>query len=495
MLFPTITFFIFFAVVFALYWGLGRQVAWRQNLILLGASYFFYGWWDLTFLGLLILVTAVNFLLGMKVSRIVQKPQRFPWLVCGLIFNLGVLIYFKYLNFFATQFVALLELFGIEASWLLVTILQPIGISFYIFLAISYLIDRYHDRIKSPVGVVPFALSISFFPILLAGPVHRPAWLLPQLDKPRGFEPSMAQSGLRQFLWGLFMKLIIADHFAQHADTIFGNPDAFSGSTLLLGLLFFTIQIYADFAGYSHMAIGIGKLLGIPIVNNFAYPYFASNIRLFWQRWNISLTRWFRDYVFLPVAYALSDRWKQTRLLGMATEKVIYFMAALVTWTLTGLWHGAGYTFLFWGLLHGIYLTGFHFGIKSRKKTLRRFSLASNQKVVQILEGSITLILVIFAWLFFRASDLSQAWHILQGITSPGLFAMPHFPGDSNLFNLLLVTIFFFGMEWYGRREACPLDWINKRWARGFRWAFYYALVLLILFFHPPPQPFIYFQF
>jgi alginate O-acetyltransferase complex protein AlgI len=495
MLFPTFTFALFFAVVFTAYWTLGNRSASRQNLILLVASYFFYGWWSPKFLGLLILVTTINFLLGQGISRSNTKKGKLSCLILGLIINIGVLIYFKYLNFFGAEFNQLLQFFGIQTNWFISTIIQPIGISFYLFLAISFLVDVFHKRIQTPINPISFALSLSFFPILLAGPVHRPAWLLPELKKPRYFSSSLALSGTRQVLWGLFMKLVIADHCAQHVNTIFTTPDAFGGSTLLLGVLLFSIQIYADFAGYSHMAIGISKLLGINIMQNFAYPYFASTIRQFWQRWNISLTQWFRDYLFLPIAYALSDRWKNPRVLGIQTEKMIYFIAAVVTWVLTGLWHGAGYTFLVWGLLHGVYLILFHFGMKTRKKIYKNLHLTPTQKRVKIMEGGITMLLVGFAWLFFRAENMADAGLILQKVTSSSLFAIPAFPGDSNLFNLLLVTILFFGIEWYGRNEPCPVDRIQASWPRIFRWGLYYALIILMLFFHPPPQPFVYFQF
>ncbi len=495
MLFPTITFALFFMTVFVLYWFVFSKNLKIQNLLLVISSYLFYGWWDWRFLALLFLVATANYFIAIRMNRQGHRSFRKRWLISGLIINIGTLVIFKYFGFFTEEFIRLMTTVGLRVNPITINIIQPLGISFYIFLAISYHVDVFQRKIPAEKNIVNVALSLSFFPIILAGPVHRPAWLLPQIKRERVFDKAQAYDGLKQILWGLFMKIVIADHCADHVNTIFHDIPAWSGSTLLLGMLLFTIQIYADFAGYSHMAIGLGKLLGFRIIQNFDYPYFARDIRQFWQKWNISLTRWFRDYLFLPIAFSLSRKLKQDRIYGINTDLLIYITGITVTWTVTGLWHGANFTFIIWGMIHGGLLILFQIFKKTRKRILQQIHVNNKNTCLKILDTGFTFTLIMFSWVFFRASTIGDAGNYIVKIFSPSLFTIPRFTGDSNLFKLFLIITAFMVIEWIGRKQEYPISTLGQRWPRILRWSLYYIIILFIIFFTQPQQPFIYFQF
>ena len=351
MLFTTIEFGIFTFIVFVLYWFILNKNNKLQNLLLLLSSYFFYAFWDWRFLFLLIFNSFTNYIIGKFIHLSNKKKARKRWLILGLFLNIGVLIYFKYFNFFIESFINLFSKFGIILQYPSLSIILPIGISFYTFLSISYIIDVYQKKIANSVNIIHVLLALSFFPIILAGPIQRPVSLISQINNKRIFNYSFATNGLKQILWGLFMKVVIADRCALIVNQIFQNFSIHKGSTLLSGGLFYTIQVYSDFAGYSLIALGVSKLFGFDLMKNFAYPYFSRDITQFWKRWHISLTTWFRDYVFLPISYQLSRRFPSEKVLFIKTDIFIYFIGISLTWLLTGLWHGGNYTFVLWELL------------------------------------------------------------------------------------------------------------------------------------------------
>ncbi len=361
MLYTSAEFALFFSFVFLLYWLVLKKSLKLQNLFLLVAGYFFYGLWSWKFLLLLMAVSLVNWLTGLLIAGSSVPARRRMILLAGLLINAGTLGIFKYYNFFIEGFVSSMTAMGLHLHALTLDLLLPVGISFYIFVGISYIMDVYRCKLDAEKRIIPALLSFSFFPVILAGPVERPVSLLPQIKAPRVFDSDLAVDGIRQFVWGLFMKMVVANNCSVFTGKVFSDRGTMSGGSLLLGAVFFAVQIYADFSGYSDMAIGIGKLLGFRIRRNFAFPYFAGDIAEFWRRWNISLTGWFRDYIFLPVAYLISGKIRGARFLLIKTELFIYIMAITITWTFTGLWHGANYTFIAWGWIHGGLLILYHY--------------------------------------------------------------------------------------------------------------------------------------
>ena len=314
MLFTSINFFYFISLIFILYWIILKKSLKGQNYLLLIGGYFFYGWWDWRFLFLLIFISIFNFYISLLIQKDHKQDYRKIFFLIALIINLGTLFTFKYLNFFLDGFTNIFSVFGFKLDNVTLNILLPLGLSFYIFISLSYIIDVYRNNlIVKNKDFSDVLLSLSFFPIILAGPIQRPRTLLPQIQKKREFNYTQAVNGLRQILWGLFMKIVIADNCSVFVDTILKNYFDYKGSTLLLAAFMFTVQIYADFAGYSNIAIGIGKLLGFDIMKNFAFPYFSRDLGIFWKRWNISLTTWFRDFLFLPIAYSLTRKIKTKR--------------------------------------------------------------------------------------------------------------------------------------------------------------------------------------
>lgn len=495
MLFTSITFAFFLILVFILYWFVLNRNLKAQNLFLLISSYVFYGWWDWRFLFLLFLISISNYLIAIWIQKENQKQCRKFIFIIGLIINLATLVLFKYFNFFIDGFINLISLFGFKVNSITLSIILPLGISFYIFLSLSYIIDVYQHKLTAIRNFFDALLTFSFFPIILAGPIQRPISLLPQIQSRRIFNYAQATDGLRQILWGVFMKIVIADNCAVTVNIIFTDSSKYSGSTLVLGIFLFTVQIYADFAGYSNIAIGVGKLLGFKIMKNFAYPYFARDIREFWQRWNISLTTWFRDYVFLPIAYSVSRKIKSDRFYFIKTEFLIYIVGITVTWMLTGLWHGANYTFIIWGLIHGLFLIINHVTAKPRKRLLKRLNIRNDNILLIIGDSLATFIIIMFSWIFFRADDVGHALTYISGIFSFSILTIPHFAGKRSA----LATVFFIAgfliIEWLGRDQEYAIARLGLKWYRPVRWAMYYGIILAIFYFAGKEQQFIYFQF
>lgn len=490
MLFNSIEFAAFLTAVFLVYWLVLNRNLQIQNGFLLIAGYFFYGYWDWRFLLLLVALSLANYAIGMQIHRSKTTGIRKLWFLVGLLINIGVLGVFKYFNFFIDSFVDLVSVFGYHLSRSTTSIVLPVGISFYVFLSLSYIIDIFRDNLKANRNIIEVLLTLSFFPIILAGPIQRPITLLPQITRKRVFNHNAAVDGLRQILWGLFVKIAVADNIAPETDSIFLNIADYSGSTLLLGALLYTIQIYADFSGYSHLAIGTGRLFGFSLMQNFNYPYFARDISEFWKRWHISLTTWFRDYLFLPISFALSSKISRQRILFIKTDLFIYIVASLVAWLLTGLWHGASYTFVSWGFLNGILLILFHWHRKPRKHALKSLKISNNNKALAVAEGTITFIVIVIFWIIFRSDSLSHSWEYIKGIFNWSILTSPDYLPKT----ALVTTGLFMILEYIQRdkKHALQIERINNR---PLRWAVYVGTVLIILFFGGGSQKFIYFQF
>lgn len=491
MLFNSIEFAVFLPIVFILYWFILSRNLKQQNILLIIASYIFYGWWDWRFLLLLIVLSLANYFVGIELENNQENSKGKKWFIFGLVINLIVLGLFKYFNFFIESFIDLISLIGYDLPRSTTKIILPVGISFYTFLSLSYIIDIQRKTLKANKNVAEVLLSLSFFPIILAGPIQRPASLLPQIGKKREFNYAQAVDGLKQLLWGLFTKVVIADNLAVFVDELFLNYSNYSGSTLFIAAIFYTIQIYADFSGYSDMAIGIAKLFGFSLMRNFAFPYFSRNIMEFWKRWHISLVSWFRDYVFLPFSFAVSWRLKGEKVLFIRNELFIYSLASGVVWFLTGLWHGANYTFIIWGIIHGLFLVLYKWQTRPRKRLLKKFKISNKNTVLVVIESLLTLFIVIMAWIFFRASSIEQAVGIFSEIFSSSLFLAPiKFPKY-----LLILLLGFIVIEWIGRSNNYAIEKMPFSRHRIVRWSFYYIILAVMFVFSGEGQPFIYFQF
>ncbi len=440
-------------------------------------------------------LSLANFFIGIQIEKSETARKGKILLILGLVANIGALVVFKYFNFFIDGFINLISLFGYELPRSTTKIILPLGISFYVFLSLSYIIDIHKKNLSANRNIIEVLLALSFFPIILAGPIQRAVSLLPQISKRREFSYSQAVDGLKQILWGLFVKVVIADNLAVFADDIFLNHSNYSGSTLLLGALFYSVQIYADFSGYSEIAIGTAKLFGFSLMRNFAYPYFSRDITEFWQRWHKSLTTWFRDYVFLPISFNVSWRLKGERTLFIKSDLYIYIIASTITWLLTGLWHGANYTFIIWGLMHGVFLIVYRIQKNPRKKLFKRIGITNNHMLIVFSETIITLFLVMITWIFFRAENIGQAINYISGIFSQSLFSLPDFPDRKHGFIVIILVIIFFFIEWLGREQQYAISNLGIKWKKPLRYAIYYAIIIAIIWFGGKQHQFIYFQF
>lgn len=482
MLFNSIDFAIFLPVVFALYWSLNGRSLTLQNLFLVAASYTFYGWWDWRYLGLVVFSTVVGYGSGIGIVRARDGRAKDLWLLVSIAVNLGLLGFYKYFNFFVDSFTTAFTFFGGEIGARSLHIVLPIGISFYTFQTLSYSIDVYRGHIEPTEDYVAFSAFHSFFPQLVAGPIERATHLLPQFYVRRRFEYAEAVDGLRQILWGLFKKVVIADSCAQFADTIFDGSSAYSGSTLLLGALFFTIQIYGDFSGYSDIALGTARLFGFRLMQNFAFPYFSRDIAEFWRRWHISLSTWFRDYVYIPLGGSRGGAWRKAR------NVFIIFLAS-------GLWHGANWTFLVWGALNALY----YLPILLLGRNRHNLEIVAKGRLLpsprELAAMGATFGLTVLAWIFFRAESVGHALRYIAGILSPSLLSRPAFPGDGGAPVVIALVTAFMLIEWVGREGHYAIERVGLTWNRPLRWGFYYVLVLLIVSYSGADQQFIYFQF
>ncbi|MDC0652473.1 MBOAT family protein, partial [Flavobacteriaceae bacterium] len=396
MLFNSLDFAIFLPIVFLLYWFATQKNLKLQNALIVVASYVFYGWWDWRFLSLIIFSTVVDYLIGQRLRTEDKQSKRKALLWTSIIVNLGFLGFFKYYNFFLENFVDAFSLFGMQINANSLNIILPVGISFYTFQTLSYTIDVYRKKLEPTKDFIAFSAFVCFFPQLVAGPIERATNLLPQFYKKRTFEYHKAVDGMRQILWGLFKKVVIADNCAEFANQIFNNSADMNGSTLVLGAIFFTFQIYGDFSGYSDIAIGTSRLFGFDLKQNFATPYFSRDIAEFWRRWHISLSTWFRDYLYIPLGGSRGGTWMKVR-------------NTFAIFLVSGFWHGANWTFIIWGALNAIYFLPLLLTNNNRKNlgvVAEGKLLPSFKELIAMLT---TFMLTIFAWIFFRAEDLNHA--------------------------------------------------------------------------------------
>ncbi len=483
MLFNSISFAVFLPVVFILYWFVFNKSLKTQNLLLLGASLFFYACWDWRFLGLLMFSIGLDYFTGLKICQTNNKKHKKAWLWLSVATNLGFLGFFKYYNFFATSFAALLNTWGLGMELWTLQLILPVGISFYTFHGLSYVFDIYNNRIAAEKNIIDYALFVSFFPLLVAGPIERATHLLPQIKQNRAFDNDKATDGLRQILWGLFKKIVIADNCAVFVNDIFANVSNYSGSTLVLGVVFFTIQVYGDFSGYSDIALGTARLFGIELLRNFNYPYFSRTIPELWKRWHISLSSWFRDYLYIPLGGNKGGRWQ-----NIGNVFIIFLVS--------GFWHGANWTFLCWGLLHALYmLPSLFFGIQQRNLDIveQEKLLPTWKEVFQIVR---TMSLFTFSLIIFRSIDIATAFDYITKIFSTSLFTLPKFYAINHALPLLLLVVLFFLAEWIGREHHHTLIKVGKLQRRYLRWLIYTGLLLMIFYLgNFKENVFIYFQF
>jgi len=478
MLFNSVDFAIFLPLVFALYWLIPRREIQAQNLLLLAASYVFYGWWDWRFLSLIILSSAVDYFVGLELGRRKRPSIRRSLLSLSLAVNIGLLGFFKYFAFFVDSFADAFTLFGGHIEGCTLHIVLPVGISFYTFQTLSYTIDVYRGKTEPTRNVIAFFAFVAFFPQLVAGPIERAKNLLPQFFEARSFDYDHAVDGMRQILWGLFKKIVIADSCAPHVNAIFGNSAEMSGSTLLCGAVLFAFQIYGDFSGYSDIAIGTARLFGFSLMRNFAYPYFSRDIAEFWRRWHISLSSWFKDYVYIPLGGSRG---------GTAPAIRNTFVIFLVS----GFWHGANWTFIAWGLLNALFFLPLMLLSRNRANldvVARGRFLPTLREGLQVLS---TFLLTVLAWIFFRAESLSHAFAYLGGLFDASLFSMPRYLPPT----LGLLIILMLSTEWLQRDKQYGLEDLQSRLPFPLRWGLYYALTFLIFMNTSQQREFIYFQF
>ena len=478
MFFNSTSFAIFLPIVFLLYWFFPVKSKRQQNIILIIASYYFYSCWDWRFLFLLIFSTLLDYFSGIQIEKSTNIKTRKFWFWLSIIINLGFLGVFKYFNFFTASFQNLLMNLGIHVNSWSLNVILPIGISFYTFHGLSYIIDIYKNRISAEKNIVDYSVFVSYFPLLVAGPIERATHLLPQIKKKRTFNYNQAVDGLRQILWGLFKKIVIADNCAEYANYIFNDSSNYSGSTLIIGALFFTFQIYGDFSGYSDIALGVSRLFGIELLKNFSFPYFSRDIAEFWRRWHISLSSWFKDYLYIPLGGSKGGKWMQVR-------------NTFIIFIVSGFWHGANWTFIVWGLLNAIYFLPLLLFNKNRDNLqIVAFdkSLPSFKELVSIL---FTFGLTVFAWIFFRANNLQHAFSYISGIFSKKIFSLPEIRPTY----LLLLLLLFIVIEWIGRKDNYGLEKIGFQFNKIFRWSLYLGLFILLFIYGAKEQQFIYFQF
>lgn len=478
MLFNSINFAIFLPIVFLIYWFLGDKKLKFQNILLLLSSYFFYACWDWRFLFLLIFSTFLDYYTGIKMSNTKNIIIKKIWFWLSISINIGFLGVFKYYNFFASSFVELLSTFGLHANLYTLNIILPVGISFYTFHGLSYVIDIYKDRIKAERNIVDYSLFVSFFPLLVAGPIERATHLLPQIKQNRIFDYKKAVDGLKQIFWGLFKKIVIADQCAELANLAFNDYNNHSGGTLVLGAVMFALQIYGDFSGYSDIALGTARLFGIELLRNFSYPYFSRDISEFWRRWHISLSTWFKDYLYIPLG-------------GSKGGKIATVRNTFIIFIVSGFWHGANWTFIVWGFLNALFIIPsiiFNTNRNNLNTVAENRSFPTIKEFIAIVA---TFSLTTFAWIFFRSENLSHAVGYLYKIFSDPQFIIT-FPVPKFLYFFIALFICF---EWMGRHQKYALEVFALKWSRSLRWVVYYLLIICIISFSGSNVQYIYFQF
>jgi D-alanyl-lipoteichoic acid acyltransferase DltB (MBOAT superfamily) len=484
MLFNSIDFAIFLPIVFILYWFVTNRNLKLQNLLIVVSSFVFYGWWDWRFLILMVGTASVDFIVGILLSKQENTKNRKILLSFSIIANLGILGFFKYFNFFVDNFVNLFSIFGTKFNPVTIQIVLPVGISFYTFQALSYTIDVYRKELEPTKSIIDYFAFISFFPQLVAGPIERATNLLPQFYQKRTFDYSKAVDGLRQILWGLFKKIVIADNCAEFVNQIFNSSADYSGYTLILGAIFFAFQIYCDFSGYSDIALGTARLFGFNLMRNFAFPYFSRDIAEFWRRWHISLSTWFRDYLYIPLG-------------GSKGGTIMKIRNTFIIFVVSGFWHGANWTFIVWGALNAVYFLPLLLANKNRTN----IEIVAQGKFLPTIKESfqiaLTFGLTIFAWIFFRANNLEHAFDYIQRIfigiiQDPDAFLIVWKPYKQTI----ILIIFFVFVEWLGREKQHVFHIENTNLLYKIRWFMYVFVALQIFIFgNFNKTEFIYFAF
>ena len=477
MLFNSLEYLIFLPIVFLTYWFLLKKSVFGQNVFILLVSYIFYGWWDWRFLGLIAFSTIVDYTIGLALQRSTNLQKRKILLATSLIVNLGLLGFFKYYNFFVDSWIDAFSSLGIEMQSSTLNIILPVGISFYTFQTLSYTIDVYRRNLEPTTNFINFASYVAFFPQLVAGPIERATNLLPQFNEKRNFNEEQAISGVNLILWGLFQKVVIADSCAPYVNSIFENYQDMNTLSLALGAFYFAFQIYGDFAGYSNIAIGSARLLGFDLMRNFNYPYFSRDIAEFWRRWHISLSTWFRDYLYIPLGGSRGSRSNQLR-------------NVLIIFIVSGFWHGANWTFIFWGALHAIFFIPVLL-LNSNRKNLDQ--VAMNRllpKFREIGQMLVTFSLTCLAWIFFRADSVTVALDYLKRLFIDLSFGIEYLSIERYNVEMVLIILILIVFEWFNRTHEHPF---HGRW----KWFKITAVILMLLTLgvYSNEQDFIYFQF
>ncbi|RZK68922.1 MAG: MBOAT family protein [Pedobacter sp.] len=432
---------------------------------------------------LLMFSTLLDYYTGIKMAEAATERGKKFWFWLSVTINLGFLGVFKYYNFFVDSFADGLSLLGIQSNFMFLDIILPVGISFYTFHGLSYVIDIYKDRIKPERNFIDYGVFVSFFPLLVAGPIERATHLLPQIQRKRVFNSSQAVDGLRQILWGLFKKVVIADNCAEMASQIFNNSEDYSGSTLVFGALMFTFQIYGDFSGYSDIALGTARLFGVELLRNFAFPYFSRDIAEFWRRWHISLSTWFRDYLYIPLGGSKGGTWMKVR-------------NTFIIFIVSGFWHGANWTFIAWGFLNALFIMP-SILLNTNRNNLDIVAQGRFlPSIREVFAMTVTFALTVFAWIFFRAENIGHAFSYIGEIFSPSLLTMPHFPGIGRSLPIIILIIAFMSVEWLGRESQFAIQPLNKFRYPLVRLGIYYAIIFVIIMYgNFNENQFIYFQF
>ncbi|MBN2891084.1 MAG: MBOAT family protein [Bacteroidales bacterium] len=474
MLFNSIEFAIFFPIVFLLYWFVFNKNIKARNIFLVVVSYVFYGWWDWRFLSLIVISSFVDYFVGLQLDKTDENRKRKYLLLISIFVNLGFLGFFKYFNFFIDNFAEAFTLLGMPFNKPTLNVLLPVGISFYTFQTMSYSIDVYRKKMTATKDLAAFFAYVSFFPQLVAGPIERAINLLPQFNEKKTFDYTQAADGMRQILWGFFKKIVIADNSAVYVKEIFQNYTDYSGSTLFLGAIFFAFQIYGDFSGYSDIAIGTARLFGFQLRQNFAFPYFSRDIAEFWRRWHISLSSWFKDYVYIPLGGSRVGKWKAIR-------------NTFIIFIVSGFWHGANWTFIIWGALNAIYFLP----IMLAKRNRKNIEVAAEGKLLpnlkEIFQIGTTFFLTIIAWVFFRAESVSKAFDYLKIMFSKTLFHATRVESTHEISQAIsqttLIGLIFFMLvfEWFNRSKQHGLEKLND-FHFVIRWSLYVFIALLIMF-------------
>ncbi|WP_369014265.1 MBOAT family O-acyltransferase [Flavobacterium anhuiense] len=477
MFFNSLAFAIFLPIVFFLYWFVFNKTKSTQNALLIVASYYFYSCWDWRFLFLLVFSTFLDYFTGIQIEKSNSEKGRKFWFWLSVLVNLGFLGIFKYYNFFATSFAEMFTSFGFKVSPFLLDVILPVGISFYTFHGLSYVIDIYYKRIKAEYNFIDYSLFVSYFPLLVAGPIERATHLLPELKEKREFDFEKAKEGVCQIVWGLVKKVVIADTCAVYANAIFDHYPAMNSFSLILGAIYFAFQIYGDFSGYSDIALGVSKLFGLELLRNFNYPYFSRDIAEFWRRWHISLSSWFRDYLYIPLGGSKGGLWMKIR-------------NTFIIFIVSGFWHGANWTYIVWGFINALYFLPLLLS-NSNRNNMDSIVLKWNFDSIKVLFNILTtFLLTCVAWVFFRAKTITDAILYLKNIFTNVEFGAQYLYNERYNYELLLMIGLFVLVEWNNKTKVEPIS------GKGSMLKMALAIIAIIAFgTYSDYKEFIYFQF